>query len=144
MLTQPRMAGAGFPVLASGAGGAGTGPVAFAVQSHADAGQVVNNSNVKTESLGTKTIEGIPVTGTRTTNTIPAGTIGNDRDLLLTRETWYSSDLKLVLESRQFDPRFGETTYSLTNLQRSEPDPSLFQIPAGYKTEQIALAVQTN
>jgi hypothetical protein len=30
------------------------------------------------------------------------------------------------------DPRVGETVYRLTNIQRSEPDQSLFQIPVDY------------
>ena len=92
--------------------------------------------DAKTETLGTKTIEGIQVTGTRTLSTIPAGTIGNEKDIVIKRETWYSPDLKLVIQSTQDDPRFGETTYSLTNIQRNEPDETLFQIPAGYKVEK--------
>jgi hypothetical protein len=92
--------------------------------------------NATTESLGTKTIEGIQVTGTRNVNTIPAGAIGNDKDIVVTRETWYSPELKLVIQSSQNDPRFGETTYSLTNIQRNEPDETLFQVPADYKVER--------
>ena len=88
-------------------------------------------------------IEGLSVTGTKTTNTIPAGTIGNDKDLVVTRETWYSPDLKRVIQSTQTDPRFGETTYSLTNIQRSEPDPMLFQVPAEHKMERVPVTVQT-
>ena len=89
-----------------------------------------------TESLGTKAIEGLQVTGTRTVDTIPAGAIGNDKDIVVTRETWYSPELKLVIQSTQNDPRFGETTYSLTNIQRNEPDEALFQVPAGYKVDK--------
>jgi hypothetical protein len=115
------------------------GPVTFAVQGHVDsgAGEAGSNPNAKTEQLGAKTIEGISATGTKRTTSIPAGTFGNDKDLVITRETWYSPDLKLVIESTQTDPRFGETTYSLTNIQRSEPDPTLFQVPAGYKVEEV-------
>jgi hypothetical protein len=93
--------------------------------------------------MGDKAIDGIPVTGTRTTNTIPAGTIGNDKDIVITRETWYSPDLKLVLQTTQTDPRFGKTTYSLTNVERSEPDSTMFQIPAGYTVEKVPVTVQT-
>jgi hypothetical protein len=99
-------------------------------------------ADAKTESLGDKAIDGIPVTGTKTTNTIPAGTIGNDKDLVITRETWYSPDLKMVLQSTQTDPRFGETTYSLTNVQRNEPDSALFQVPAGYTVEKVPVNVK--
>jgi hypothetical protein len=130
---------------AGGATGGGVGPKTFTVQGHANTSQAVPDHavpDVKTESLGTKTIEGISVTGTRTTTTIPAGTIGNDKELVITRETWYSADLKLVIQSSQTDPRFGESSYALTNIQRSEPDPSLFQVPAGYSIEKVPVEVQ--
>lgn len=100
--------------------------------------------NATTESLGTKTIEGLQVTGTRSVNTIPAGAIGNDKDIVVTRETWYSPELKLVIQSTQNDPRFGETTYSLTNIQRNEPDEALFQIPTGYKIEKPRMLINTH
>jgi hypothetical protein len=132
-----------FAVFAGAPGADGPGQVTnFAFKTGTDSAEVAN-ANIKTESLGDKAIEGISVTGTKTTNTIPAGTIGNDKDLVVTRETWYSPDLKLVIQSTQNDPRFGETTYSLTNIQRNEPDPSLFQVPAGYKVEKVPVTIQT-
>jgi hypothetical protein len=73
----------------------------FSVQGHADLVQATGGPNIKTESLDTKTIDGIAVTGTKTTNAIPAGTIGNDRNLVITRETWYSPDFELVIQSTQ-------------------------------------------
>lgn len=99
-------------------------------------------NNTKTEPLGAKSIEGVPVTGTRSTDTIPAGTIGNEKDIVITRETWYSPDLKLVIQSTQDDPRFGQSTYSLTNIQRDEPDETLFQVPAGYTIEKPHVLVK--
>lgn len=90
----------------------------------------------KTESLGTQTIEGVMAVGTRTTRTIPAGEIGNERPLEITSEVWTSPDLQMVVLSKRNDPRIGETVYRLTNIQRSEPDPSLFQIPNGFTTRQ--------
>jgi len=116
----------------------------FAVQTHVNSSQTPADSvalNDKTESLGLKNIDGVPVTGTKTTTNIPAGTIGNDKDLVITRESWYSTDLKLVIRSTQSDPRFGETTYSLTNIQRGEPDPILFQVPAGYTIDRPHVVV---
>jgi hypothetical protein len=44
-----------------------------------------------------------------------------------------SPDLKVLVMSKQSDPRFGETTYRLTNLTRAEPAPQLFEIPADFK-----------
>jgi hypothetical protein len=41
-----------------------------------------------------------------------------------------------MLMTRHRDPRSGETTYRLTNLSRSEPDRSLFEVPAGYTVQE--------
>jgi len=82
--------------------------------------------------LGTQTIEGVPAQGTRMTRTIPAGTIGNSMAIEITTETWYSPDLKVIVQSKSTDPRLGDTTYTLANIDRSEPAASLFQIPADY------------
>lgn len=84
------------------------------------------------ESLGTQFMEGIAVEGTRTTVTIPAGQIGNELPIQIVSERWYSPDLKVLVMSRQSDPRFGETTYRLTNLTRNEPAAHLFAIPADF------------
>jgi len=87
----------------------------------------------RTEELGVQNIEGVEATGTRTITTIPAGEIGNERPIEIVYEKWYSNDLQLVVMSKHSDPRFGEQTYRLTNIQRSEPDPSLFELPQGYR-----------
>ena len=69
--------------------------------------------------------------------TIPAGQIGNQRDILVVDEVWYSPDLQMNVLTKHSDPRAGETVYRLINISRSEPDPALFQVPAGYTiTEQ--------
>ncbi len=87
----------------------------------------------KSESLEKETIAGVPADGTRTTATIPANTMGNERPLDIVREKWYSPELQIVLRSKQSDPRFGETTYEVTRLDKGEPAPSIFEIPADYK-----------
>ncbi|HTS76778.1 MAG TPA: hypothetical protein VMG40_11275, partial [Bryobacteraceae bacterium] len=53
--------------------------------------------NSKVEQLGTQVIEGIAAQGTRTTTTIPAGEIGNERDLSIVSERWYSQELGVVV-----------------------------------------------
>jgi hypothetical protein len=129
---------------AGGSTGGGIGPMTIAVQGRANSSQAAQDQSapdVKTESLGSKTIDGISSTGTKTTTTLPAGTIGNDKNLVITRESWYSPDLKLVIQSAQTDPRFGETTYSLTNIEPSEPDPTLFQVPAGYTIDKLPVVM---
>jgi hypothetical protein len=90
---------------------------------------------LKKESLGTQTINGIVAEGTRTTHTIPAGQIGNEKALQVVSERWYSADLQIVLKSTRTDPRFGTTTYTVTNVQRTEPAAALFTVPAEYTVQ---------
>jgi len=85
-----------------------------------------------TEDLREQFLNGVRVKGARITTTIPAGTIGNDHDLKVVSERWYSDDLKLLVKSSNSDPRFGVATYELTDIVQAPPDPSLFQIPPGY------------
>jgi hypothetical protein len=81
------------------------------------------------EPLGSQFMEGVTADGTRTTFTIPAGQIGNELPISIVSERWMSPELKVLVMSRQLDPRFGETTYRLTNISRAEPAPELFEIP---------------
>jgi hypothetical protein len=85
------------------------------------------------ESLGQRIIEGVEVEGTRSTVVIPAGQIGNEQPIHVVAERWVSPALKVLVESRRSDPRFGETTYRLTGIVRAEPAPSLFEVPADYR-----------
>ena len=86
----------------------------------------------KRESLGKQIIEGVEAEGTRTTVTIAAGEIGNERAIEIVNERWYSPELQVVVMTKRSDPRAGETVYKLTNINRSEPAKSLFEIPADY------------
>jgi hypothetical protein len=96
----------------------------------------INEGHKKTESLGAQTIEGVTAEGTRRTLTIPAGEIGNTMPIECVEETWYSPELQITVMSKFRDPRTGETTYRLTNLSRSEPDRSLFEVPADYTFQE--------
>jgi len=100
-----------------------------------------NAENVTTTSLGTQTINGVQAQGTRTTRTIPAGAMGNANPIVTTNERWYSPDLQTVVMSKRSDPFSGETTFQLTNIQRQEPDASLFQVPSDYAVRQGAANV---
>ena len=90
------------------------------------------NERLRTEELGTQAIEGVSAVGTRTTLTIPAGEIGNERAIEIVDEHWFSPDLKTMVMTRHTDPRAGETVYRLTNINRAEPDHSLFEVPGDY------------
>ena len=88
------------------------------------------------EDIGPQTMEGVVAQGTRTTRTIQAGEIGNDRPINITSEKWYSPQLQTVMMTKQNDPRSGENTFRLTNVKLGEPDASLFQVPAGYQVTE--------
>jgi len=90
---------------------------------------------LKVESLGTQMINGVNTEGTRTTHTIAAGAIGNDKPIQVVSERWYSPDLQTVVQSSRMDPRFGTTTLSLTNIQKAEPAATLFAVPADYTVQ---------
>jgi hypothetical protein len=90
----------------------------------------------ETESLGKQTIEGIDAEGTRETITIPAGEIGNEKEIRIVSERWYSPELQTVVMSHRSDPRLGETTYRLTGINRAEPDKTLFEIPQGFTLKE--------
>lgn len=91
--------------------------------------------NAKSESLGTKTIEGVNVEGTRSTFEIPAGQIGNDKPIQVVTETWFSPDLQMVVYSRHVDPLAGEHVFKLVNIKRADPASDLFTVPSGFKVE---------
>jgi hypothetical protein len=84
------------------------------------------------ENLGEQSIDGVTVEGSRWASTTPIGEVGNDHPIVSTGERWYSRELQLELLSKNFDPRQGEYTTTLTNLRRAEPDPLLFMLPEGY------------
>ncbi len=100
-------------------------------------GAAAAGSDARTETLGTKDMEGVRVEGTRSTITIPAGAIGNQAPIEVVSERWYSPELQTVILSRRVDPRFGETTYRLENIVRAEPPADLFQVPADYKVDDV-------
>ena len=95
------------------------------------AGPDQNPPNV--ENLGDQTMNGIHATGTRVTTTIPAGSMGNEQPIVVQSETWSSPELKATVMTKHTDPWAGELKTQLTNVNNSEPDPSLFTVPSDYK-----------
>jgi hypothetical protein len=74
--------------------------------------------------------------GTQHTETIPAGAIGNARPIQVSRTTWVSSELKVPVQIKSVDARFGSTDMELTNIVQAEPSATLFVVPAGYTVKQ--------
>lgn len=87
----------------------------------------------KVEPLGAATIEGLRTEGTRTTVTIAAGAIGNAAPIQVVTERWYSADLRMPVVIKRSDPRSGETVTRLVHVTRSEPSPTLLQVPSDFK-----------
>ena len=96
---------------------------------------IAGSDEIRTESLGSRIVEGVRAEGTRTTMTIPAGRVGNQLPIDVVSESWYSPELQIVVETRRSDPRSGETVYRLTNIIRDDPPANLFDIPEGFRPE---------
>jgi hypothetical protein len=90
----------------------------------------------KTDDLGTQVIQGLTVQGKRVTRVIAPGREGNEKEIDIVTETWYSPDLQVVVMSKTSDPRFGESVYQLNSISRTEPDASLFSVPSDYTVTQ--------
>jgi hypothetical protein len=88
---------------------------------------------VEEKDLGTRTMEGLLVHGTLRTRTVPATASGTDKAVVVTDEFWYSDELHLNMLEKRDDPRSGQQTVTVTQVDRSEPDQAMFQVPAGYK-----------
>jgi hypothetical protein len=99
---------------------------------------IADEGQPQTEDLGSKTMEGVNVIGTRITRTIAAGQIGNDKPISVVTEVWTSPELKTIVYSKRSDPRVGEQTFQLTNILRAEPDPALFAVPSDFKISDTA------
>jgi hypothetical protein len=95
-----------------------------------------NGATVTTVSLGTSTVNGVPATGTQTTEVIPAGAIGNAQAITVTRTSWISTVLKLPVQIKSSDPRVGTSDVELTNISTGEPSASLFTVPGGYTIQK--------
>jgi hypothetical protein len=91
------------------------------------------------EDLGQQNIEGVLATGSRATTIIPPGGIGNQQEIKIVSEQWFSPELEVLVLTRHSDPRVGETVYRLINIARGQPDPSLFMVPGDYTIRQRGL-----
>ena len=120
-------------------GGAEVSAAMGAVAALAVPGTKISKADVKSESLGKQTIEGVEAEGTRSTATIAAGAIGNEMPISSITERWYSPELQTVVMSKRSDPRFGETVYRLTNIQRGEQPAPLFEVPPDYTVTENEL-----
>src|SRR5579863_376920 len=94
------------------------------------------NPNVVVNDIAQTTMNGVTVTGKSMTHTIPAGQIGNAKDIVWTDTVYTSPDLQVVVSATRNDPRFGSSMYALTNITKGEPTVS-FAIPSDYTVEDV-------
>jgi hypothetical protein len=88
-------------------------------------------------ALGEQSVDGVRAVGTRRQYTIAAGTVGNEKPIVLTVEQWYSPDLGLLVKKTARASTGGEFGFEVENIVRAEPNPALFTIPADYKRLDI-------
>jgi hypothetical protein len=89
--------------------------------------------DIVTDQLGAMNIQGVSCIGKRQTITIPAGQVGNEKPIAIVTEVWTSPDIEAIVKSTTTDPRFGETTYTLNNLQLKDQPAGLFALPGNYR-----------
>jgi hypothetical protein len=91
------------------------------------------NEFTRQEDLGIREMEGVSVHGVRETQTIAAESSGTGKEVVITDEYWYSEDLRINLLIKHTDPRKGSVTLKVTQVSRTEPEASFFEVPEGYK-----------
>jgi hypothetical protein len=96
------------------------------------------NPNVVKTTLSPQAVNGVLASGTQHVETIPAGAIGNARAIQTSRTMWVSDALKVPVQIKSTDPRFGTTDMELTNIIPAEPNATLFVVPAGYTVQHVA------
>jgi hypothetical protein len=119
--------------------------------------RINNGSIMQVEDLGHRTIEGVDSQGVRITMKSVSATQQSEEDdaegtqtslppsnpgpapwTPSAQERWCSEELGAVMLQTTTLARIGtKSSFGLTNLQRFEPDPALFQIPAGYTVSEI-------
>ena len=100
-------------------------------------GMISNATPAKETSLGEKMIDGIRTVGRRANYIVAANVIGNEKPITMTLEQWFSPDLGMVMLSTQRSSAGIENTYKLEQLDRSEPDRSLFTVPADFTKADV-------
>jgi hypothetical protein len=94
--------------------------------------QYGGNASTVREDLGDRKIDGVDVWGTRVTETFAAEVMGTEKPLTKVIEIWYSQELAMDMEIHVVNPVKGEKTIRIEQLDRHEPDQSLFQLPPGF------------
>ena len=82
------------------------------------------------ESLGSQTLNGLELIGTRESQSLGLLATGSDRPLSVVKEFWFSRQLGLNVLTTRNDPRSGKEVFTVTDVRQGEPDAALFALPA--------------
>lgn len=88
------------------------------------------------ENLGHKEIHGLAAYGMRWT-TVPVGNDATPAVRAITTELWKSNEFNLKILEVESGAQFGVKRLELSDLQRGDPEPELFEPPSGYTVETI-------
>jgi hypothetical protein len=102
----------------------------------------IDHKDGKEEDLGSMTLNGTQARGTRITHTIPARVSGTGKPVDMVDEVWFSDELQINVLEQHTDGRGGLQTLAILSIKREEPDAALFEVPAGYKREEIPAPVK--
>lgn len=92
-----------------------------------------NSPLIQEEDLGSQTVDNLAVHGLRKFRTIPPKANGTGKAIVVVDEYWYSEELHLNMIVKHNDPRTGQQVVTITQVDRAEPDPAIFEVPSGYK-----------
>jgi hypothetical protein len=91
-------------------------------------------------SLGGDVIEGVTVEGSRITSSLDVGVFVNNEEPVASLDFWHSSDLGIDLSVTRAYKNGSSRVVHVVGLSRSEPDPVLFQPPAGFVVQDLRRA----
>jgi hypothetical protein len=100
----------------------------------------LSNPRFQTEDLGNKIISGVEAHGLRSSLLLPSPEGSPARPSPTYQEDWCSDDLAIVVMHASVSTSVNRRTETvLKNIERSEPDTALFQIPPDYTIEERVL-----
>ncbi len=92
-----------------------------------------SDPNLQVQDLGSSVMDGVEVHGFRSILRIPANSSGTGSPVVVTNEYWYSEELHINIVTKHNDPRTGQLTVKVTQINVNEPGADLFAIPPDYK-----------
>ncbi|WP_263374970.1 hypothetical protein [Granulicella aggregans] len=108
-------------------------PQASAATGGVKMGSGQGTSGVTQEDLGTKSLNGLELKGSRKSRTVTKELSGTGKPVVVVDEYWYSPELSIYVIVRHEDPRTGEQRVVVSEVDRREPNPDLFAVPSNFK-----------